>query len=75
LACAEGESLYIDPLLPPDWTQYRLSTRHRATDYQIMAHVMPGGAESRRILFNGIPVEGDLPLVDDGGEHHVDVYL
>jgi hypothetical protein len=36
---------------------------------------MPGGAESRRILFNGIPVEGDLPLVDDGGEHHVDVYL
>lgn len=70
----EGESLYIDPVLPPDWTEYRLSYRHRETDYQIAVHA--GQGDSRRILLNGIPVDGDrLPLVDDGGEHHVDVYL
>ncbi|GLQ91048.1 cyclic beta 1-2 glucan synthetase [Dyella flagellata] len=72
----EGESLYIAPVLPPDWTEYRLSYRHRETDYQIVVHVAQDGAEPRRILFNGKPVEGDrLPLIDDGGEHHVDVYL
>jgi cyclic beta-1,2-glucan synthetase len=70
----EGESLYIDPVLPPDWTEYGLSYRHRETDYQIVVHV--GQGESRRILLNGKPIDGDrLPLVDDGGEHHVDVYL
>ena len=71
----EGESLYIDPVLPPDWTEYRLSYRHRETDYQIVVHAQ-GQGDSRRILFNGTPVDGDrLPLIDDGGEHHVDVYL
>jgi len=72
----EGESLYIAPVLPPDWTEYRLSYRHRETDYQIAVHVAQGQGELRRILFNGKPIEGDrLPLIDDGGEHHVDVYL
>jgi cellobiose phosphorylase len=72
----EGESLYIAPVLPPDWTEYRLSYRHRETDYQLVVHAGQGQGEPRRILFNGKPVEGDrLPLIDDGGEHHVDVYL
>lgn len=71
----EGESLYIDPVLPPDWKEYRLSYRHRETDYPIVVHA-PGQGESRRILLNGKPVDGDrVPLIDDGGEHHVDVYL
>ncbi|RUL71874.1 hypothetical protein [Dyella choica] len=70
-----GESLYMDPVLPPDWTQYRLSYRHRQTDCKVVVHAAQGGAESRRILFNGKPVEGDRLLrVDDGGEHHLDVY-
>ncbi|RDS79541.1 cyclic beta 1-2 glucan synthetase [Dyella monticola] len=72
----EGESLYIQPVLPPDWTDYRLSYRHRETDYQIVVHAPAAQAGSRRILLNGKPVDGDrLPLIDDGGEHHVDVYL
>ncbi|WP_333679353.1 glucoamylase family protein [Dyella sp.] len=72
----EGESLYIDPVLPPDWPDYRLSYRHRETDYQIVVHAAQGRAEPRRILFNGQPVQGDrLALIDDGGEHQVDVYL
>jgi cellobiose phosphorylase len=72
----EGESLYIDPVLPPDWTEYRLSYRHRETDYQIAVHVERGGTAKRRILFNGKPVEGDrLPLIDDGGEHQVDYWM
>lgn len=72
----EGESLYMHPLLPPDWTEYRLSYRHRETDYQIVVHASQGQGASRRILFNGQPIMGDrLALIDDGGEHHVDVYL
>ena len=72
----EGESLYIEPVLPPDWKDYTLSYRHRETDYQILVHASDGNAGPRRILLNGEPIEGDrLPLVDDGGEHHVDIYL
>ncbi|GAB2562297.1 cyclic beta 1-2 glucan synthetase [Dyella jejuensis] len=72
----EGESLYIEPVLPPDWQDYSLSYRHRETDYQIVVHARAGDAPPRRILLNGEPIEGDrLPLVDDGGEHHVDIYL
>ena len=72
----EGESLYIEPVLPPDWKEYTLSYRHRETDYQIAVHTSEKNAGPRRIVLNGEPVEGDrLPLVDDGGEHHVDIYL
>jgi cellobiose phosphorylase len=69
----EGESLYIEPVLPPDWTTYRLSYRYRETDYQIVVHA---GAGARRILVNGKLMEGGrLPLIDDGGEHRVDIYV
>ncbi|MFK2874877.1 cyclic beta 1-2 glucan synthetase [Dyella lipolytica] len=72
----EGESLYIEPVLPPDWTQYSLSYRHRETDYEIVVHAAEGSAGPRRILVNGQPIDADrLPLVDDGSEHHVDIYL
>ena len=72
----EGESLYIDAVLPADWQEYNLSYRHRETDYQIVVHTPAGHAGPRRILLNGELIEGDrLPLVDDGGEHHVDIYL
>ncbi len=72
----EGESLYIEPVLPPDWKEYTLGYRHRETDYQIVVHASEGSAGPRRILLNGQPIEGDrLPLVDDGGEHNVDIYL
>jgi cyclic beta-1,2-glucan glucanotransferase len=72
----EGESLYMEPVLPPDWTEYSLTYRHRETDYEIVVHAAEGSAGPRRILVNGQPVDGDrLPLIDDGGEHHVDIYL
>jgi cyclic beta-1,2-glucan synthetase len=76
LHVVDGESLYIEAVLPADWPGYTLSYRHRETDYQIAVHAAQGDAGPRRILLNGQPIEGDrLPLIDDGGEHHVDIYL
>jgi hypothetical protein len=38
-----------------------------------VVHAAYGRAESRRIVFNGKPVEGDrLAWIHDGGEHHID---
>jgi cyclic beta-1,2-glucan synthetase len=72
----EGEVLYIEPVLPADWKGYTLSYRHRETDYQIVVHAPSEESGPRRILLNGELISTDrLPLVDDGGEHHVDIHL
>jgi cellobiose phosphorylase len=72
----EGEVLYIEPVLPPDWEGYSLSYRHRETDYQITVHAPSEGSGPRHVLINGELINSDrLPLVDDGGEHRVDIHL
>ena len=71
----EGERLRFEPVLPPDWPEYRISYRHRETDYRITVH-QQSGSGGRRLVLNGTVLEGvHVPLVDDGREHTVDVYL
>lgn len=70
----EGETLRMQPVLPPGWHTYELAYRHRETDYRIVVHQDEPSASGVRITVNGVPVEGDaVPLVDDGGEHRVEI--
>ncbi|HEX5304584.1 MAG TPA: glucoamylase family protein [Dyella sp.] len=70
----EGETMRVTPVLSPGWTAYELAYRHRETDYLIT--VRPGelpGAPTR-IKVNDVPIEGDVvALVDDGGEHRIEI--
>ena len=70
----EGETLRFKPVLPDDWDNFSMSYRHRETDYRIDIRGSKGGKP--HILINGEPFDGDhVPLIDDGGDHHVEVQL
>ena len=69
----EGETLRVTPVVPPGWDGYELAYRHRETDYRIIVRAgrVPAAA---RIRVNGMPIEGDaVALVDDGGEHRIEI--
>lgn len=69
----EGETLRVAPVVPPGWGGFELAYRHRETDYRIIVRAgpVPGAA---RIRVNGVPIEGDtVALVDDGGEHRIEI--
>jgi cellobiose phosphorylase len=70
----EGETLRVTPVLPPGWSGYELAYRHRETDYRIIVRPGEAAAAAPRILVNGAPIEGEVVvLVDDGGEHRVEI--
>ncbi|AND67522.1 glycosyltransferase [Dyella thiooxydans] len=70
----EGESLHVEPVLPSGWLTYELAYRHRETDYRIVVHQGDEPERVRGITINGRPIEGDVvALVDDGGEHLVEI--
>ena len=70
--------LSIDPCIPRAWKGFEISYRHGRTRYRIT--VENPRAASRgvtRISLDGTPLPGGglVPLVDDGGEHQVQVVL
>jgi cellobiose phosphorylase len=71
----EGETLRMQPVLPPGWSTYEVAYRHRETDYRIVVHQGTEPDRLRQVSINGRVIEGDVvPLVDDGGEHRVDIH-
>lgn len=72
----EGETLRVEPVLPPGWHTYELAYRHRETDYQIVVHKDDTVGAEPRVTINGKPMQGSVvALVDDGGEHRVEIHL
>ena len=70
----EGERLHLAPLLPPGWDTFELDYRHRETDYHVVVHRVPDG-EAERSVLDGHVQDGDaIALVDDGHDHHVEVF-
>ena len=70
----EGEQLRLLPLLPPGWDGFALDYRHRETDYHIAVHRLRDGEAERGVL-DGRVQEGDtIALVDDGRDHHVELF-
>jgi cellobiose phosphorylase len=68
-----GDHFRVDPTIPNEWPRFELSYRRGGTTY-LIAVENPDGV-SRGVL--AVELDGtrlpsvDIPLVDDGGQHHV----
>jgi cyclic beta-1,2-glucan synthetase len=72
-----GNTFVIDPCIPSSWPEYRIEWQFGSTRYEI--HVANPGRRCRgvgRAYLDGALVEASaIPLVDDGGTHHVRVEI
>jgi cyclic beta-1,2-glucan synthetase len=74
----EGNSLRIDPCIPPSWPGFRANYRYGTTRYEISVD-NPAGLTGRvgRIAIDGAEVLSTsvIPLVDDGRTHQISVLI
>jgi cyclic beta-1,2-glucan synthetase len=72
-----GNTLCIDPVIPPTWDGFEINYQFGATSYQIkvynprhLAHMV------EYVKLDGKMLDDQtIPLVDDGQEHHVEVIM
>ena len=72
-----GNTLQIDPCIPKTWPSYQVTYRVGATVFQINVE-NPAGVNRgvRQIKLDGIVLSGNaIPLLEDGGQHQIDVLL
>ncbi len=74
---AEYAGLMIDPKLPDDWDEARVTRPFRGDVYHVTTvRQSPRATRVAEITLDGEPVDGDvIPPVGDGGTHHVRVVL
>ena len=72
-----GDTLRIDPVIPPSWDGFEITYQFGATSYQIkvnnpthIAHNVQGVKLDGKILEDTV-----IPLVEDGQEHSVEVMM
>ena len=77
----ELDGLRIDPRLPADWGELRVTRRFRGATYRIVVHpsatTAPTAASVGRMVVDGRAIDGNLaPLpAAPGAEIHVDAFL
>jgi cyclic beta-1,2-glucan synthetase len=71
-----GGALRVDPCIPRGWPGYEVRFSPAGAVYHIKVE-NPGGVSRgvARIEVDGLVIEGDIPIVRDGKEHHVRVVL
>jgi cellobiose phosphorylase len=72
-----GTRLELDPCVPPAWSGYEITYRHRSTTYHVVVENSGGagrGVQSVTIDGRAAP-EGVVELADDGGQHQVRIAL
>jgi cellobiose phosphorylase len=72
-----GNTLQIDPVIPPAWDGFEIRYQFGESVYQIMVqnpeHV---ASYVRQVLLDGKPLnDGSIPLLDDKQEHRVIVTM
>jgi cyclic beta-1,2-glucan synthetase len=72
-----GSTLRIDPAIPKDWPEYRITYRFGQSTYRIRVSNPAGVSRGvRQILLDGqILMLGEIQLKDDGALHEVEVEL
>ena len=72
-----GNSLHIDPVIPPAWDGFEIRYQFGDAVYLIEVHNPEHVARQvRQMLLDGQPLkDGTIPLVDDKQEHRVEVTL
>jgi cellobiose phosphorylase len=77
----ELDGLRIDPRLPADWGEIRVTRRFRGATYRIVVHPAPAAEAGRRsvvrLVVDGRPIDGNLaPLPSGPGvEIRVEAFL
>jgi cellobiose phosphorylase len=70
-----ADHLNLTPCIPSDWKSYTIHYRYHATTYHITVLQMPAG-EGHGLTLDGVTAAGtNIPLVNDGRAHAVDVRL
>ena len=71
----EGDTLRLEPCIPPSWPGYEITYRHRSATYRVRVENPAGtGRGVRSVTLDGQPVPGGaVPLRDDGQHHEVRV--
>jgi cyclic beta-1,2-glucan synthetase len=72
-----GNSLKIDPVIPPAWDGFEIRYEFGKSVYQVKVH-NPDHCSRHvsQILLDGLPLQDDvISLVDDQREHNVDVTM
>lgn len=70
-----GDKLQITPHFPSSWHDSELTYRFGNTTY-VFKYYLSESAENLQLKFNGnIQSSNELPLVDDGGNHSIEVYI
>ena len=66
-----GDTLHIDPVIPPAWDGFEIRYQHKGSVYLIEVHNPEHVAcHVRQMLLDGQPLnDGSIPLVDDQQEH------
>jgi cyclic beta-1,2-glucan synthetase len=73
-----GDTLSIDPCIPPEWTNFKITYRHGGTLYRIAVenpHAVSRGVSQVSLDDRTLAGEALIPLCDDGSEHHIHVVL
>lgn len=71
----EIDHLRITPCVPADWEAYKIDYRYRDTLYHLDIRRLGAtwGSVSRLIVDGAVMADTRLALIDDGGEHRVEV--
>ncbi len=73
-----GSTVRIDPCIPREWNRFGIVYRHGDTVYRIEVENPNGvcrGLSSVSLDGTTLPVEGSVPLTEDGREHRVHIVL
>jgi cellobiose phosphorylase len=72
-----GDSLYIDPVIPPTWDGFDITYRFGATSYKIKVNNPTHIAHNIQLVkLDGKILEPkSIPLGNDGQEHSVEVMM
>jgi cyclic beta-1,2-glucan synthetase len=72
-----GDTLQINPVIPPDWNGFEIRYQFGESVYQIQVDNPEHAAcQVRQILLDGQPLnDGRIPLIDDKQEHRVVVTM
>jgi cellobiose phosphorylase len=71
----EGDQLRLAPRLPKSWTTYKVHYRYRQTVYHItISRLVADWASADQLFLDGkeLPAK-TVPLIDDRGEHSVEL--
>jgi len=72
-----GTQLELDPCVPPGWSGYEITYRHRSATYHVVVDNSGGsGRGVRSVSVDGRVVpEGVVELADDGRQHKIQIAL